>query len=113
MVNEMVSAFLGELSKRLAEKWLTVLVLPGLLFEGAVALAVVLGQGHALDVPFLLAEIGRRSRDVQSAGTTAVLTAALGLLLGAAGAGILAAAIAVPAEPPTRIPSSRARRRAQ
>ncbi|WP_051182001.1 hypothetical protein [Nocardia vinacea] len=45
-----MTTFLGELSKKLAERWLTLLVLPGLLWCGAVIAAAVLGQRSALDL---------------------------------------------------------------
>ncbi|CAM5370175.1 hypothetical protein [Streptomyces pilosus] len=91
-----MSAFLSELGRRLAEKWLTALVLPGLLFTGAVLLAATLRHTHALDVDFLLSRAASYNRDVRGTGSTAVLLAVSGALLAAAGAGLLAQAVAVP-----------------
>ncbi|MFI7502605.1 hypothetical protein ACIBVL_29845 [Streptomyces sp. NPDC049687] len=91
-----MSAFLGELGRRLAEKWLTALVLPGLLFTGVAVVGGTLGHAHALDPDHLLSRAAAHSRDVRDTGGTAVLLAVLGALLAAAGAGLLAQALAVP-----------------
>ena len=45
-----MNAFLGELGRRLAERWVTLLLLPGALFVAAVTVASVLGHGRALDL---------------------------------------------------------------
>ena len=53
-----MTALLDELGKRLAEKWVALLALPGLLFVAVTAVAVTCGQAHAFDVPALLARAG-------------------------------------------------------
>ncbi|MBT2458044.1 hypothetical protein [Streptomyces sp. ISL-86] len=45
----MVDGFLGVLGQKLAERWLTLLVLPGALFLAIATAAKTLGQAHALD----------------------------------------------------------------
>ncbi|MFE3760993.1 hypothetical protein ACFXPI_04405 [Streptomyces sp. NPDC059104] len=45
---------LDQLGEKLAEKWVSALALPGLLFVGASACAAVLGQDHALDLGLLI-----------------------------------------------------------
>jgi hypothetical protein len=42
-----VGSFLTELGKKLAERWLTLLVLPGALYVAALAAAVVVGHASA------------------------------------------------------------------
>jgi hypothetical protein len=55
-----VNAFLDEVGRKLADRWLTVLLLPGLLFCAAVLAAVVLGHAHALDAGrFVTATVSR------------------------------------------------------
>jgi len=44
-----VTPFLDELGKRLAERWLATLVVPGVLFLAVATVAVTLGHGNALD----------------------------------------------------------------
>ncbi|MFE1989166.1 hypothetical protein [Streptomyces mirabilis] len=51
-----MGAFLSELGKRLAERWLSLLVLPGALYLAVAAAAYALGQSH----PFDLARLTRR-----------------------------------------------------
>ncbi|MGW6055501.1 hypothetical protein [Streptomyces sp. NPDC055189] len=52
-----MNGLLTELSKRLAERWLSLLVLPGALFLGVAFTARTLGHGHALDVDLLVREV--------------------------------------------------------
>ncbi|MFB4270924.1 hypothetical protein [Nonomuraea sp. GTA35] len=51
-----MTGFLSELGKKLAERWVALLALPGLLYVAAALAATALGWPHALDV----AELGRR-----------------------------------------------------
>ncbi|MGH3379813.1 MAG: hypothetical protein ACRDP6_34295, partial [Actinoallomurus sp.] len=86
----MLSAFFGELGKRLVDKWLTLLYFPGLLFTGAAGVALTLGQRHWADTGRLVAEAGRYSSLVQHKGVAAVLLAGAAALLAAAASGLLA-----------------------
>ncbi|MFI7316823.1 hypothetical protein [Streptomyces venezuelae] len=52
-----MTGLLTELSKRLAERWLSLLVLPGALFLGAAFTARTLGHAHALDAELLVREV--------------------------------------------------------
>ncbi|NUR57767.1 MAG: hypothetical protein HOV87_03550 [Catenulispora sp.] len=87
-----MDGFLGELGKRLAERWFTLLVLPGALYLAICATANALGQAHAL-------EPGRLARRVTAwsktpGGTTGgqiLILAAI--LVGAAAAGFVAQAV--------------------
>src|SRR2546423_15488301 len=51
---------LAELGKKVADLWLTTLLLPGLLLVAAVVCGGLLGQGDALDHARLAAEVQRR-----------------------------------------------------
>jgi len=89
-----VSTFLTELSRRVAERWLTLLVLPGLLFVGvAVAGAGVLGHRHWNELGRLHTSLTAVASDPVAQTTTAVALAAAALLGCAAGAGLLAQAL--------------------
>ncbi|MGW4528985.1 hypothetical protein [Amycolatopsis sp. NPDC004378] len=55
-----MNAFFDEVGRKLADRWLTVLLLPGLLFCGAALAAVALGHAHALDAGrFVSDTVGR------------------------------------------------------
>jgi len=85
-----VTGLLGELGKKLAERWLATVVLPGLLLVGAVVVAVRLGQRHPFDAARLShwLDATAASPATRSAGT--VLLLAAGALLGAGAAGLAA-----------------------
>jgi hypothetical protein len=88
-----MGAFLSELGKRLAERWVTLLVLPGLLYTAACAAAAVLGQRGWADVTALVNHVDRvgMALDKRSATLAVVL---IGTVLVAAAAGLLAQAVA-------------------
>ncbi|TDD38154.1 hypothetical protein E1287_06285 [Actinomadura sp. KC06] len=90
-----MNGLLGELGKKLAERWLSLLVLPGALYLAVAAAAVTLGHGHALDVGRLAHEITRhaKSPSVTNAGGQVVLLAAV--LAGAAVVGLIVQALGV------------------
>lgn len=86
-----MGGFLAELGKKLAERWLSLLVLPGLLYLGALAAAYTLGHRHPFDV-------GRITRQLDAWITSSSVTSGLVLilvatLLAAAGAGVTAQAL--------------------
>jgi len=83
-----VGGFLAELGKKLAERWLSLLVLPGLLYLAALTAASLLGHRH----PFAF---GRLTSRLEDWTTTPGLTSISGLvlvllatLLATAGAGL-------------------------
>jgi len=88
-----VNAFLGELGKKLAERWLTLLVLPGLLYLSVLTVAAILGQHHATDVGMLRAWVDTAAAAPASSSPAVVLAGAIGILSGAAGAGLAATAL--------------------
>ncbi|WP_255953277.1 hypothetical protein [Streptomyces odontomachi] len=87
-----MSAFFGELAKRLAEKWLTLLALPGVLLLAVSAAAATLGFRHALDVRRLLQSSEALVGHADRTSFAAVVLAVAGLLIAAAAVGLLAQA---------------------
>ncbi|MGV9538736.1 hypothetical protein ACWDR9_34460, partial [Streptosporangium sandarakinum] len=83
-----MTGFLDELGKKLAERWFTLLVLPGLVYLVFVAGAVTLGHSHAFD-PAVLRDAADRlaARPAASAPGTVVL-GATAVLAAAAAAGL-------------------------
>ncbi|MEU3249876.1 hypothetical protein [Streptomyces sp. NPDC006997] len=94
----MISGFLSELGKKFAERWFTLLVLPGALYLAVATAARTLGHCHALDVPYLARRITdwAASPDADTVGGQVVLLA--GVLGGSATAGILAQALGATVE---------------
>lgn len=89
-----MGAFFSELAKNLAQRWIGLLLIPGALFTTVAGISVRLGQRHALD-PIRL---DHAAADVaaaiarQSGGSQAVLI--IGVLLAAAGTGLVVQALA-------------------
>lgn len=90
----MINGFLSELGKKLAERWLTLLLLPGALYLAIAATAHALGHTHPADLPRLTEQITRWANEpaVESVGGQVVLLAAV--LAGAAAAGCTAQGLA-------------------
>jgi len=92
-----VNGFLAELGKRLAEHWLSLLVLPGALFLGVLAAGRELGHAHWYAVDELPARLDRQTGTL--AGSTAdLLLFLLAFLLAAAACGLAAQALGSLAE---------------
>jgi hypothetical protein len=89
-----VNAFLGELGVKLVDRWLTLLVLPGLLYVVVATVATVLGQAHATDLgawrTWTDTITGERSGSGLAMAVAGMLTAAVGAALMAAALGQLA-----------------------
>ncbi|MGW2724966.1 hypothetical protein [Streptomyces sp. NPDC001492] len=92
-----MNTFLAELSKKLAERWLSLLVLPGLLFLGTAWVARTLGHAHALDrrVAFDTAQEQAQALEGKPVQLGVLVVA---VLLGAAAVGLLANALVTPVE---------------
>ncbi|MFF5969657.1 hypothetical protein ACFY64_39415 [Streptomyces collinus] len=88
-----MGGFLGELGKKLAERWLSLLVLPGALYLAVATAALTLGQSDALDVVLLADRIGgwAKAPAASTVGGQVVVLAAV--LAGAALVGITAQAL--------------------
>lgn len=83
-----MGGFLDELGKKLAERWLALLVVPGLLYLGALTAACVLGHRH----PFGVGQLVRQLDAWTTAPTTTggLVLILLTTFLAAAAAGVLA-----------------------
>ncbi|MFI9583776.1 hypothetical protein ACIHCQ_18450 [Streptomyces sp. NPDC052236] len=89
-----MTAFLSALGGKLADTWLSLLVLPGLLFVSLAAVGHNLGHRHALDLPLLVRRINTLAADpaAHAPGTIALL--AVLVLAASAGASLVASALA-------------------
>ncbi|MCI3224306.1 hypothetical protein [Streptomyces sp. NP-1717] len=89
-----MTAFLAALGGRLADKWVSLLVLPGFLFMTLVAVAGQLGHAHALDTARLVHRLDTLAAEpaARTPGTVALVLALV--LAASAGAGLLAATVA-------------------
>jgi hypothetical protein len=89
-----VTGLLIEVGRRLAERWLAVLVLPGLLLVGVLTVGVLLGQADALSTNHLVDAASDTARRLQAGGGIAVGTAVLAALLAAGACGLAAQGLA-------------------
>lgn len=87
-----MTGFLAELGKKLAERWVALLLVPGLLYVATVTAAVVLGQQRWADVDYL----SMRLTELSSVGGSRAVLAAVVVLLASAAAGLLAQALRGP-----------------
>ncbi|MFB4273164.1 hypothetical protein [Nonomuraea sp. GTA35] len=87
-----MGGLLAELGKKIAERWLTLLVLPGALYLAVLAAARTMGHAHPFAMDLLSRRIDGLAGAAQSgsAGRTAIVL--LALLLASAAAGVIAQA---------------------
>ncbi|WP_018506102.1 hypothetical protein [Parafrankia discariae] len=91
-----MNGFFDELAKKLAERWVALLALPGLLFVASAWIGGQLGWAHAVDVRLLTDEATRQGSALGArAGPVQVLTV-IGLLLASCGVGLVVQALAGP-----------------
>ncbi|WP_051696380.1 hypothetical protein [Streptomyces sp. NRRL S-244] len=88
-----MGTLLGELGKKLAERWLSLLVLPGVLYLAVAALARTLGQAHPFAVGRLAGQVTAwaGAPAARTVGGQVVVLAAV--LVGAAAVGVVAQAL--------------------
>ncbi|MFG2480885.1 hypothetical protein [Streptomyces fagopyri] len=79
-----MSAFLNALGGRLAERWLALLAIPGLVYLVSLATAVTLGQSHWRDFGRLRTRLDSLATAPGSHSTGALAVAAVAVLAGAA-----------------------------
>lgn len=84
---------MAELAKKLADRWLDLLVLPGLLWLGALAAAIRLGQQHPFGISRLRDWLDHLAARPAAHSLAVVLLAAAGLLLASAAVGLAATAL--------------------
>ncbi|AKJ08544.1 hypothetical protein ABB07_00285 [Streptomyces incarnatus] len=88
-----MNGLLAEIGKKLADRWLSALLLPGLLFTSVVLCGWWLGHAHALD-PARLQAYAQRLGQQLNGRPAAVLLAVMGALLCATATGLAVQALA-------------------
>ena len=83
-----MTGFLAELGKNLADRWLSLLILPGALLIAAAAAAGTLGQAHATDLTLLRARITAIAATPSAHSPGALLLTVGGILAASALAGL-------------------------
>ncbi|WP_406230028.1 hypothetical protein [Nocardia sp. NBC_01009] len=87
-----MNPFLTEVGKKLAEKWVTLLALPGVLFIAVAAIGSTLGHRRAFDAKALVDRMGQLTEQLGKAGNSAIVLCVASVLLASVGAGIAAQA---------------------
>jgi hypothetical protein len=85
----MIDSFLSEIGQKLADRWLSALIVPGLLLVAAGWAAITLGQAHALDFLHLI-RVTRVTLDKQPSSTVSLIVAGAALALLAVAAAAVA-----------------------
>lgn len=88
-----MGVFLAELGKKLAERWLSMLVVPGVLFLAVLAAARTLGHLHPFDFGLLTRQIDAWATAPSAARPSGLAIVLVAGLLAAAGAGVTAQAL--------------------
>ncbi|MFF0576250.1 hypothetical protein [Streptosporangium saharense] len=88
--------FFGELAKKLAERWVGLLALPGLLFVACAWAGLQLGHAHAVDPDLLATKVTALGSSLGRSPGPAQALAAAGLLLASGGAGLVVQALTGP-----------------
>jgi hypothetical protein len=88
-----VSVFLTAIAKKAAERWLSMLVLPGVLWVTALIAAQRLGQWPPFDLGQLRSWLDAQAANPSNHALATVLLAAVGLLAVAAGISLVASAL--------------------
>ena len=83
-----MTSFLSELGSKLADRWLSLLVLPGLLFVTTIGAAVLLGQGRAVDRVPVEEKVSAVAASSAAHSTGTVVLIAAGVLAACAAAGL-------------------------
>ena len=84
---------IATVGKKITERWLAAILLPGLVYMAIIGWALLTGQRHALDLPWLAARLADLWQNHASSPGTAVVATALALA-GAGLAGVAATMIA-------------------
>lgn len=85
-----MGGFLGELGKKLAERWLALLILPGALYLAVATTASVLGHVHALDLHRLITQVTAWAKTPVATTLGGQVVVAAAILAGAAAIGLIA-----------------------
>ncbi|MET9001798.1 hypothetical protein [Amycolatopsis sp. NPDC004169] len=89
-----MGGFFQELAKVLAQRWLSLLALPGAFFAAAVWPAATLGQAHALNPDSLVRRSGTAATAVKNLPAGAQILLVVAFLLAATGVGVAVQALA-------------------
>lgn len=89
-----VTAFLAGLGQKIAERWVTLLVLPGLLFIAAATTAAILGQARSTDINALRGWLDGLMADSRPERPGVIILLATGVVLAAAASALAANLIA-------------------
>lgn len=95
-----MSSFVTEVGKKLAERWVALLVLPGLLFVATATTAAVLGHRHWADVGMLAQRLAQLAPPgtATSADLSRTVLLLVVLLVASIGSGLLASSLTTPVE---------------
>ncbi|HVB43178.1 MAG TPA: hypothetical protein VNF47_10795 [Streptosporangiaceae bacterium] len=93
-----MTGFLDEVGRRLAERWVALLAVPGLLYVAAVTVTVALGQQHAVDVSALGRRITAWAGGAALRSPGGAILFAVAVLAGSVGAGLTASVLGRAAE---------------
>ncbi|MBF9072512.1 hypothetical protein [Streptacidiphilus fuscans] len=85
-----MTAFLAVLSSKVADRWVQVLLLPGLFFTSIAAIGLLTGQHEALSLSYLTTRVNALAAQPTAHSTLAGVLIGVGVSLVAAGAGMLA-----------------------
>ncbi|MFG1798344.1 hypothetical protein [Nocardia sp. NPDC049149] len=88
-----MSGLWNELGKKLAEQWLSLLVLPGALYVAVTVIAVTLGHTHALDLGLLVRQITAQAKNPAVTNASGQIVVLLAVLAAAAAVGLVAQGI--------------------
>jgi hypothetical protein len=88
-----MNVLLAELGKKAAERWLTLLVLPGAFYLAAAGAAYRLGHEGWRDLPGLASEVDRQAAQVRSTGQVVLILSAV--LVGSVAVGIVVQTLGV------------------
>ncbi|WP_157254527.1 hypothetical protein [Nonomuraea typhae] len=102
-----MTGFLGEVGKRLAERWVALLALPGLLYLAVAAAAGTLGQQHSFDYVMLSTRISDWASAPALRTPGGLALAALAAIAGSVGVGLAAAVLGWLAERLWSVPGSK------
>ncbi|MFI5686576.1 hypothetical protein [Streptomyces sp. NPDC051636] len=94
----MLSGFVTDVGRKLAERWAGAVVLPGLVFTAVAATALTLRQRHWRDMDLLHRQLTALTGEGAASGSTRTAVLLLGVLAASFAAGLLADALAGPYE---------------
>lgn len=83
-----MNGLLGEIAKKLVDRWLTLLVLPGAFYLGIATAAHSLGQAHALDLTELITRISGWIKSPVATSSGGQIVLLIAVLVGSAGVGL-------------------------